>query len=96
MRAATRSVSDPVSDVLRSSRRAATSSSTTSGEPADRSATRITIEADGRVPSIPSMRPAISPRDSGASSTRTGGRSPASMTWRFSRSGCSLVRRSGW
>ena len=58
-----RSPSVPVSDALRSSRRAAMSSSTTSGDPADRSATRTTTEADGRSPSIPSMSAAISRRD---------------------------------
>ena len=54
------------------------------------------MEADGRSPSIPSMRPAISRRAKGPRSTRTGGRRPAPMTARFSRSGCSRVSRSGW
>ncbi len=95
-RAATRSASVPVRVALRSSRRAATSSSTTSGEPPDRSATRTTIDADGRSPSMPSMSPAISRRARGPRSTRTGGLRPAPMTARFSRSGCSRVSRSGW
>ena len=86
----------PVRVALRSSRRAATSSSTTSGDPADRSATRTTIDADGRSPSMPSMSPAISRRARGARSTRTGGRRPASITARFSRSWCSPASRSGW
>ena len=80
-RAATRSASEPVSVALLSSRRAATSSSTTSGEPADRSATRTTIEADGRSPvdSLDQRRRSRAAR-AGARSTRTGGRRPASMT----------------
>ena len=52
----TRSSKDPVSEALGSSRRAASSSSATSGEPPDRSATSRSRLADARSPSIPSIR----------------------------------------
>ena len=94
-RAAMRSPSVPVRLTCLSSRRAAISSSITSGVPADRSATRTTTEAEGRSPSIPSIWLPISRRVSGARSTRTGARSPASITARFARNGCSRVSRSG-
>ena len=58
----------PRSDPLDSSRRAASSSSATSGLPPDRSATRSSTDADGRSPSIcwmssPSSGRDIGPRD---------------------------------
>ncbi len=72
----------------------ATQLPTTSGGPAERSATRTTIEADGR--SRRSPRSARrSRRARGREVHPDGRRRPASMTARFSRSG-SPGRRSGW
>ena len=76
-RAMTSSSNDPVSEALGSSRRAASSSSATSGRPPDRSATRSSRLADARSPSIPSISAASSSRSSGGrvrpvGRTRTG------------------------
>ena len=69
----TSSSSEPVSDALGSSRRAARSSSATSGLPPDRSATSRSRLADARSPSMPSMRAASSPRSRSGSASRSSG-----------------------
>ena len=81
-RAMTRSSNDPVSDALGSSRRAASSSSATSGEPPDRSATSRSRLADARSPSIPSIRAASSSRSSGGMTSRRGGCGPVTIASR--------------
>ncbi len=63
-----------------SSRRAASSSSATSGRPADRSTTTTRTLADGRSPSIDSMSRASSSRASGPSVRRAGGRGAPSSS----------------
>ena len=72
----TSSSSEPVNDIVGNSRRAASSSSATSGLPPDRSDTRSRRLADARSPSMPSMRAASSPR----SRTRQG--QPLERSWR--------------
>ena len=69
-----------------------TSSSTTSGDPAERSATRTTIEADGRSPSIPrSARRSRGARAALVSYARAAGASRIrpSGRWCFAAIGCS-------
>ena len=61
-RPATISSSEPLSDTVGNSRRAASSSSATSGLPPERSATRSSRLAEGRSPSMPSMSAASSSR----------------------------------
>ena len=74
IRATTRSSNEPVSELLGSSRRAARSSSATSGRPPDRSATRSSRLAEARSPWMPSISAASSSRSSGGRSSRVGGR----------------------
>ena len=92
----TSSSNEPVSDALGSSRRAASSSSATSGRPPDRSATRRSRLADARSPSMPSIRAASSSRSSGGSVRRSGGRGPATIDPRSAVHGSSRPTTSGW
>ena len=94
-RAMTSSSKEPVSDALGSSRRAASSSSATSGRPPDRSATRRSRLADARSPSMPSIRAASSSRSSGGSVRRSGSRGPATIDPRSAVHGSSRPTTSG-
>ena len=92
----TSSSKEPVSDALGSSRRAASSSSATSGRPPDRSATRRSRLADARSPSMPSIRAASSSRSSGGNVRRSGSRGPATIDPRSAVHGSSRPTTSGW
>ena len=92
----TRSSNDPVSDALGSSRRAASSSSATSGEPPDRSATSRSRLADARSPSIPSIRAASSSRSSGGMTSRSGGCGPVTIASRSADHGSYRATTSDW
>ena len=92
----TSSSNEPVSEALGNSRRAARSSSATSGRPPDRSATRSSRLADARSPSIPSMRAASSSRSSGGSVRLSGGRGPAVIAPMSDVHGSSRPTTSGW
>ena len=83
-------------DALGSSRRAASSSSTTSGLPADRSATRSSTDAEARSPSMADqlgdLAPGQRPEDDALRRPRPLGERGEVRR----RSGWSRVRRSGW
>ena len=94
-RAVTSRSKGPARDTPSSSRRAARSSSATSGLPRDRSATSRRVVDEGRAPSIASISCPSSGRSSGATSTLvTDGVLPRVV--RVPRSGSERSRRSGW
>ena len=86
----------PSSDAVGSSRRAASSSSATSGLPPERSATSSRRLADARSPSMPSMRAASSPRSSPARVRRSSGRGAATTADTARSHGSSRGTMSGW
>ena len=94
----TSSSSEPVSDAVGSSRRAASSSSATSGLPPDRSATRSSRLADGRSPSIAFDEPAPARRGRAAASVEPFRRVAArpAIAARSLAHGSSRGTTSGW
>ena len=92
----TSSSSDRVSEAPASSRRAARSSSAIRALPRERSETSSSTEADGRSPSIPSIKRASSSRRSGSRRRRSGGRAASAIAPSVSWSGWRRVSSSGW